>query len=154
MKCPSTIQFEITDDFNLKCLNCHYLNNKEEVVIKFSEANKEKIMQIAQKIVDLGVFQVILTGGEPLIKKNLVLDFVEFFSKHNISVCINTDLISLNESFLKDPRSRFIKSFLVSRALSDPKIYKEMTWDDNYDIFERNLKMLQKYNVYCFIALK
>lgn len=147
MRGPNTIQFEITDDCNLRCLHCYHLDNTEEVEIKFSEANKEKIMKIAQKIVELRVFSVVITGGEPLTKKDLVLDLVEFFSDHNISVSLNTNLILLTENFLKDPRSKLITNFLVSCVSSNTKIYKEMTWNGNYNIFERNLLLLQKYNV-------
>lgn len=143
---PTTIQFEITDDCNLRCLHCYHLDNTEEVEIKFSEANREKIMQIAQKIVDLKIFSVVITGGEPLTKKDIVLELAEFFDSNNIAVSLNTNLLLLTEEFLQDPRSNCLKSFLVSCASSNPKIYKEMTWNGNYDVFERKLKLLQKYN--------
>jgi MoaA/NifB/PqqE/SkfB family radical SAM enzyme len=142
----SSIYFEITDDCNLRCLHCYNESDKEKNIIQFSKTNREKIFKIAKKIVELGVSEVVLTGGEPLTKKDLVLELLEFFSKNNIHVCIKTNLILLTEDFLKDPRSR-LASFLVSCYSSNPNIYGEMTCDGNYDIFEENLKLLQKYKI-------
>ena len=64
--------FEITHRCNLKCLHC-YLNNSR--IQKTEELSFEDIRLIVDQLVNLGVLGILITGGEPLIRK----DFVEIY---------------------------------------------------------------------------
>lgn len=67
---PLTAQLEITDFCNHKCL--HYYNFDSKIENRPTRIVKDEIiMASARKLVDNGIFSVIITGGEPLIKKDL-----------------------------------------------------------------------------------
>ena len=143
MKAPITVQLEITEKCNFQCPHCYHLDNDEDRCFLNFQTDKKRVMEIAKKLVGLRVFNVILTGGEPFMEKELVLDLVEYFGKNNISVSINTNLVLLTKDFLQDYRMVYVKSFLVSCPSCDKKLYKTMTGNGNYDVFEKKLILLK-----------
>ncbi|MBP3638015.1 MAG: radical SAM protein [Clostridia bacterium] len=64
-----TAHWSITGHCNYRCKHC-YMSAPDA---KFGELSHEAIMSIVQQLVDCGVMEVSLTGGEPLVRK----DFME-----------------------------------------------------------------------------
>jgi len=143
MKAPITVQLEITEKCNFKCPHCYHLDNEEGGRFLNLQTDSRKVMEIARILVGLEIFNVILTGGEPLMEKELLLSLIEYFGKNNISVSVNTNLVLVTKEFLEDPRMFYVKSFLVSCPSCNKKLYKVMTGNGNYDIFEKKLILLK-----------
>lgn len=74
----------ITERCNLRCRMCDYWRRKPD-----KEMNYNDYILIADKLKKLGVKIFSITGGEPLLKKNL-LDIVKLFSK-DFFVILNTN---------------------------------------------------------------
>ena len=68
-----TAHWSITGNCNYRCKHC-YMSAPDA---KFGELSHEEAMSIAQQIVDCGIREVSLTGGEPLVRR----DFLEIVDK-------------------------------------------------------------------------
>ena len=64
-----TAHWSITGHCNYRCKHC-YMSAPDA---KFGELSHEQIMSIVQQLIDCGIMEVSLTGGEPLVRK----DFLE-----------------------------------------------------------------------------
>ena len=64
-----TAHWSITGHCNYRCKHC-YMSAPDA---KFGELSHEEIMSIVQQLIDCGVMEVSLTGGEPLVRR----DFME-----------------------------------------------------------------------------
>ena len=64
-----TAHWSITGKCNYRCKHC-YMSAPDA---KLGELNHETVMSIVQQLIDCGVYEVSLTGGEPLVRK----DFLE-----------------------------------------------------------------------------
>ena len=65
------LRVSVTDRCNLRCIYCHPLDGCDFVerkeILRF-----EEIYRIVQLLVECGIRKVRLTGGEPLVRKNIV----------------------------------------------------------------------------------
>ena len=64
-----TAHWSVTGRCNYRCKHC-YMSAPDA---KYGELSHEEIMSIVQQLIDCGVLEVSLTGGEPLVRK----DFME-----------------------------------------------------------------------------
>ena len=64
-----TAHWSITGHCNYRCKHC-YMSAPDA---KYGELSHEQVMSIVQQLIDCGVMEVSLTGGEPLVRK----DFME-----------------------------------------------------------------------------
>ena len=69
---PLTAQFEITNGCNHRCVHCYLLSPDIEKR-PFVESSDDVVLASAQKLVESGIFSVVVTGGEPLIKRELLI---------------------------------------------------------------------------------
>jgi radical SAM protein with 4Fe4S-binding SPASM domain len=144
MKAPITVQLEVTEQCNYKCPHCYHLDNESNEQFWGEKADESCIKKIAKKLAELKIFSIILTGGEPLINKELVLDLLDYFDSKDISVAINTNLSLLTEEFLSNKRLNSLRNFLVSCPSCDKELYKIMTGNGDYSNFEKKLLLLIK----------
>ncbi|GAA4322539.1 hypothetical protein GCM10023115_50670 [Pontixanthobacter gangjinensis] len=82
----------ITNKCPLKCEHCYEWNrlNRKEVL------REENLKQSIKKLQNLGVSQIYLTGGEPLIKFDLVLELLNFAGSKT-DLWLNTSGFQLTE---------------------------------------------------------
>jgi molybdenum cofactor biosynthesis enzyme MoaA len=65
-------------------------NQRQMDLTKVTELPLAEIRQIAAKLVHMGARHIVLTGGEPFMRKDLS-DIVAAFSEHNFSVRVQTN---------------------------------------------------------------
>lgn len=69
---PLMAQLEITSLCNHRCLHCYYLdsdiNNRPIEPVQDST-----VLQVADKLIEAEIFNVVVTGGEPLMKRDLAI---------------------------------------------------------------------------------
>lgn len=68
-----TAHWSITGRCNYRCRHC-YMSAPDA---KFGELSHEQVMDIARQLIDCGIMEVSLTGGEPLVRS----DFMELVDK-------------------------------------------------------------------------
>ena len=100
---PTNVSFELTYGCNEKCIHCYNpLSPRSEVGVKkvaTNELKKEDYFKILDDLTEMGVPQVLFTGGDPFVKK----DFLEILNyahqkKFAISIYSNGQSLSSNEN--------------------------------------------------------
>ena len=85
-------RISITSGCNMKCVYCH--NEGNHVI---NQLSKDDIEELIKNSYDLNLEQVRITGGEPLIHKE-IFDICEMLSeKYHLKVGINTNIIEIEK---------------------------------------------------------
>lgn len=139
---PTQIQFEITDKCNLKCPHCFNYSTCSYGMNESKDLDFYEMDNIAKIIVENKIYSVVLTGGEPLTKPDLLFRLLSYFIKNDVTVSINTNLLLLDQPIIDKLKTVVTGGILVSCPSSDPKTYNKMTGGGNYSVFKRKLKLL------------
>jgi radical SAM protein with 4Fe4S-binding SPASM domain len=90
LKAPSVVNLEITDVCNEKCRHCYNFWRIDNS--KTSSLTKEKFDELVDTFVEAGVFHVVLTGGEPFARFDLLEYGLRKLRDNNISLSCNSNL--------------------------------------------------------------
>lgn len=137
---PLTAQLEVTDFCNHRCIHCYNLDSeiKNRPVRKVDD---ETVLACAQKLIDNQIFSVIVTGGEPLLKKELTKKVIRLLKANNTRVSLNTNLTLADDDFIS-----FLKEQNVGVLTSCPSgvagSFAKLVGIDNYSVFEANITKL------------
>lgn len=93
---PLSIQLELTDKCNLKCKHCY--NRSGEKVGNFNLKLNDWLGVARNIISNGGVFQVIISGGEPLMLKNDLFKIMDEFHNDNSRFVFITNGFLINKS--------------------------------------------------------
>ena len=98
------VHWSITGACNLKCRHC-FMSAPHA---KHGAPTHEQIMAIADQLAECGVFQVGLTGGEPLIRDDF-LDIIDALNEREIGIAtIYTNGWLVDENFLDELDKRHV----------------------------------------------
>lgn len=120
------LRISVTDRCNLRCTYCM---PAEGVVPKNHTdiLSYEKIVEVAREAIELGIRKIRLTGGEPLVRKN-ILALVEQLKKlpglKELTLTTNGVLLETMASPLKEAG---IDRINISLDTLDPEKYKKIT---------------------------
>lgn len=95
---PLTAQCEVTFRCNLSCAMCYNnsgsarLNSKRE-----KELSDEEWLAIVQDFCEKNVLEVVISGGEPFMRENLIFSMLEILKEHNVLTHFITNGTYLNE---------------------------------------------------------
>ncbi len=116
-----SIRISVTDTCDLSCYYCHNEGQTPNGNL-MSPEEIERILKISSKI---GIRKVKLTGGEPLLRKD-ILDIVERASIHMGEVSITTDGTRLSE-LAQSLKQAGLARVNVSLDTFDPARYERIT---------------------------
>lgn len=137
---PLTAQLEVTDFCNHRCIHCYNLDSKikNRPVRKIDDGT---VLACAKKLIDNQIFSVIVTGGEPLLKKELTKNVIRLLKASNTRVSLNTNLTLADDDFIS-----FLKEQNVGVLTSCPSgvagSFAKLVGIDNYSVFEANITKL------------
>ena len=95
-KSPMYVQFALAKGCNIKCLMCSVVENRSHE----KELTLSDIDILAHNLDKMGVSMLILTGGEPFLRKDLS-DVVRIFKKHHIESRLQTNGLLVTEENLQ-----------------------------------------------------
>ena len=96
---PLTLQFELTRNCNLRCRHCY---NDSGIQVFQDEMTPEKWKNFARYLVAHGgVFQCILSGGEPLLLNDDLFDIMDILHDDGTSFLLITNGMLLTEEKVK-----------------------------------------------------
>ena len=140
---PIAGNFELTARCNFNCPMCYVHMTEEQVKESGKELTAQQWLDIARAARDKGMIFVLLTGGEPLVRK----DFFEIYRGMKelgllISINSNGSLIrgEVLERFLEDPPFRFNMSLYGGRNA----IYKRTCGLPAIDLVRENIRALRQ----------
>jgi radical SAM protein with 4Fe4S-binding SPASM domain len=109
---PTVVNLEITDVCNVKCRHCYNFWRDDNSSLNTME--KEKFDSLVEMFVDAGVFHVVLTGGEPMTKMNLLEHGFKKLVDNNISISLNSNLMYASDEKIKQLKSAGVEHILTS----------------------------------------
>ena len=143
---PIAGNFELTARCNFRCPMCYVHLDSEQIRQRGQELTAQQWMTIARDARDRGMLFVLLTGGEPLVRK----DFFEIYRGMKelgllISINTNGSLLSgeILERFLEDPPVRFN----ISLYGGSNETYRDFCGQPAYDQVRENIRRLREAGV-------
>ncbi len=120
----NSLRISVTQRCNLECFYCH----REGEIGSNYEMKNEEIVKIAEVACKLGMRKVKLTGGEPLLRRDLT-DIVSGIFKYAEEISLTT-----NGVLLKDCVAKLVKAGLkrvnISLPSLSPELFQRITGKD------------------------
>jgi len=95
---PNMVYWKVTSLCNLKCRHCY--NAKTMKLVGRKDLNLEDMLKIADDIGDSIVPHVIITGGEPLIRKD-IFQIISRLNKWGVHTTLTTNGTLINKKVIK-----------------------------------------------------
>ena len=137
------LRISLTEKCNLRCFYCM----PEEGVPYRDKANfmtLEEILDIAKNFVELGVKKIRLTGGEPLVRKN-VKHLILQLAKLPVELTLTTNAI-LVDKFIEVFKQAGIKSVNVSLDSLKEDSFNRISRRNYFNRIKSNINLLIKHN--------
>ncbi len=125
----------LTTNCNYKCIFCHSEGFDPYTQCKW-RPTKNGILEIIDKVLELECKDITLTGGEPLIHKDIVLDVIAYVAEKSpeASVTVITNASLLTKEWICEVRKYKNVRFNVSLHSCDPEQYKYITDQKSFHI--------------------
>lgn len=144
-----SFRISLTENCNYKCFFCHEegmdMSDKRK-----KEKNIEDMYKISLEAMKNGFYDITFTGGEPLIKKNMIIEILNRYNKLSIKpdVTIVTNGVLVDDELLKAIKKyqgRF--KFNFSMHHTQKKKYLDIVLpkdnnDNNFDIVCQNIQKI------------
>lgn len=141
MGVPVSGIFELTPDCNFNCPMC-YIHGSQK---RGEELSTEDWLSIAQQAKEAGTLFLLLTGGEPLLRKDFEVLYVTL-SKMGFVISINS-----NGSLIKNYMSLFRKyppaRINISLYAADKETYQDFCKADQFENVVDAIELLKKEHI-------
>lgn len=87
---PIGIKLELTYACNLRCAFC-YTDSPRRTLQRSTDLSDDAWRRIVSEAIELGVVEAVVTGGEPLLRRDLTLELIETMSAEGIGIAFNTN---------------------------------------------------------------
>lgn len=87
---PRGVKMELTYACNLRCGFC-YTDSPRRTLQRSVDLADDDWRRIAREALDLGIIEAVVTGGEPLLRRELALELVETLASQEVGVTLNTN---------------------------------------------------------------
>lgn len=150
------LRLAVTDRCNLRCNYCmpsegiNFANNDKLFTV-------EELSRLSKILVDQGITKIRITGGEPFVRKDLMVllrQLSEMTGLEDISVTTNATLIG---PYIDELKTLGIKNINVSMDAISKATFEKITRRNQYDVVYENIIRLltEGFNVRInFIALE
>lgn len=137
IKAPLATQFEVTGSCNQKCVFCY--NIWKDLCSKQNSVtlSKEKQLKVIDKIVENEIFDIIFSGGEPLLIDWLE-ELIKKCSDAKMNSTIITNAILISKERAKSLKKAGLNDLQISIHHYNPKINDTLT--NNPGSFEKTIK--------------
>lgn len=143
---PISVQIELTTKCSNNCLHCYnYQKQDNDPDIEMSSSD---LLVVFKALREAEVFSVVITGGEPLLLSNLVVEAISLAKEYGIACSINTNLTVLTDGLAERMKKAGHFSVLTSIASNEEAMHDKMM--DRKGAFQRTMNgisILKKYNL-------
>ncbi|HOF00595.1 MAG TPA: radical SAM protein [Spirochaetota bacterium] len=140
----NVLRISLTDSCNLKCFYCY---EEEKSAPTIHKIDKNKIIEIVKTAAKMGLNQIKLTGGEPLLYKEIpevVYDIRQVKEIDDISMTTNGVLLAEYAEILK---KNGLDRVNVSLDTLDRDVYRQITGFDLIDKVFEGIDRAKKNNL-------
>ncbi len=94
LRAPLTVQIEVTTHCDNACVHCynHWRHDRPAPPRHLTPAEAERIVD---RVAAAGVFDIVITGGEPLLARDTVRALLDRARVHGLGVSLNSNLTQL-----------------------------------------------------------
>lgn len=120
---PEFVSLVVTFKCNFRCQTCDIWKKKPE-----KELSKKEWFKIIDQLIqnlDKSAF-IEINGGEPLLRKNLILGLVKKLSKKFHQIAVNTNGSTITPKIIKDLKFAGARQIKLSLYSLDPKIHNKI----------------------------
>ncbi len=137
------LRISLTDACNFRCFYC--MPNEEVEVTPYSKLmSKNEIVSLAKTFVKLGVNKIRLTGGEPLIRKD-VAEIIEELSLLNVKLTMTTNGVLIHK-YIDVLKKANIQSINVSLDTLNAEKFLLLTKRNQFEQVKNNIVLLLQNN--------
>ncbi len=112
---PALVSWNLTRKCNLKCPHCYMSAGEKED----NELGTDECLRLIDEMVDLGTEMLILTGGEPLLRRD-IYDIARYASDRGIWVVMGTNGVLVNDHVASKMVECGVKGVGISIDSLDP----------------------------------
>lgn len=123
LSAPTSVELTLTKACNHKCLHC-YNPWREQADCKTSGFTKEQLDIIACELKKNDVWHVTLSGGEPLMRPDVLINAAKALKEAGITFSMNTNLTLMTEELARTLKEDLEWSTLILTSL--PSIQPEL----------------------------
>lgn len=116
-----SLQIELTSKCNERCIHCYIPHENKK-----TDISPELFFEILDQCRELGVLNLTLSGGEPMMHKNF-REFLHKCKEYDFSVNILSNLTLLDDSIIAEMKANRLSSVQVSLYSLKPGIHDEIT---------------------------
>lgn len=126
LSAPISVQIELTQRCNLTCRHC-YNYWRQESPSTFSTLSEDDLFYVLRELKTSGVFRVTLTGGEPFLFKEHVIEAVRYLTDNGIECGINTNGTTVTEEDALRLKEAGVYAILASLLSYDEATHDRIT---------------------------
>lgn len=146
------LRISITDRCNLRCQYCTPEDLPKGAFAHPHRMSVDEIDAIASCFINAGVKKIRLTGGEPLVRKD-VKEIIQKLAKYPIKLAITTNGVFIHE-FIDVFKESGLKSVNISLDTLKKDNYFSITKRDEFTRVINNINLLLENSVICAIKLR
>jgi len=132
-----TVYIETTNACNLECIHCYA--DAEGGLEK--EMSTGELLGLIDTLADLGVLNVVLTGGEPMLRPD-IFGLMEHIVKREMSFNLFTNAVLLDEKKVARLKELGPEMVAVSLDGGSAETYRKIRGSDTFDKVVESIRML------------
>ena len=147
LSAPISCQIELTTSCNHNCSHCYNFWRKD---LKRDDTSftKTTISQIVKKLEDAKVFDIIITGGEPLMSYDVLIHCIKEAQRAGLGVSLNSNLVPLTRSRARELRSMGVRQILTSLMGPSAEIHDSLAQSKgSFDRVVRKIRLAQEEGI-------
>lgn len=117
---PTGAQLELTYKCNQRCRHCY---NKSGECTDKSELSIDEWKKVARELGELGIFQCVLSGGEPTLLGDSLFEIMDILNEYNVKFIVITNGMLINEKNIEKFKKYRYNWFQVSIDGSRPELH-------------------------------
>ncbi len=138
---PEHVYFSLTNRCNLRCRMCEIA---KDATSEDAELSTEKVKEIILQIKDMGIKHIIFSGGEPLLRKDLV-EIIRFARQAGIEMA---DLITNATLFDEGMAEKLVEAGLTHIGISIDGLSPTSSRIRGPGVFEKVVENINSLNRY------
>lgn len=143
---PYYISWEVTGACNLRCAHCCFAGQEYK---SDKDIDSKRAAELANELVDADILKVMLTGGEPFLRKD-IFDIIKILKSRNIIIQITsngtliTEAVTYNLENLFNPNYDYVQ---ISLDGGYAATHDETRGKGCFDKTIAGIKLLVKHNI-------
>jgi len=136
---PIYAQMELTSRCNYDCSFCYNIW-KVNSLTNLPELSREQALSIAKELINLHIFSVILSGGEPTLVPYL-MELIDIFAENEIDVTMITNGSKITNQFAKDLKTAGLQHIQISMHHYSKDVFNRLTSNRySYELTSQGIK--------------